>query len=77
MSFLRAAWENMYGLLVEDGQIAIGTLVAFAVAAAWSAVSGEPYRDAAGPLLFLLLMALLLTNLYLTGRKAYRKRVRE
>jgi len=28
MSFL-AGWEQIYGLLVEDGQIAIGTLLAF------------------------------------------------
>ena len=75
MEFLAAAWEQVYGLLVEDGQIAIGTLAAFAIAAAWSAFAGEDLRDAAGPLLFVLLMTLLLVNLYSTGRKAYAKRV--
>jgi hypothetical protein len=75
MKVLLAAWEQAYGLLVEDGQIAIGTLVAFAAAAAWSAFSGEDLRDAAGPLLFALLMTLLLVNLYSTGRKAFAKRV--
>jgi hypothetical protein len=75
MKTLLAAWEQVYGLLVEDGQIAIGTLVAFAAAAAWSAFGGEDLRDAAGPLLFVLLMSLLLVNLYTTGRKAYTKRV--
>ena len=74
MAFLRAAWEQVYGLLVEDGQIAIGTLVAFVLAAAWSFLAGEgARRDAAGPLLFVLLMSLLLVNLYLTGRNATRK----
>ncbi|MBV9173327.1 MAG: hypothetical protein JOZ81_24955 [Chloroflexi bacterium] len=76
MNTLLAAWEQVYGLLVEDGQIAIGTLVAFfAAAAAWSAFAGEDLRDAAGPLLFVLLMSLLLVNLYTTRRNAYAKRV--
>jgi hypothetical protein len=75
MTFLLAAWEQVYGLLVEDGQIAIGTLAAFVIAALWSAVGGEDFRDAAGPLLFALLMSLLLVNLYTTGRKAFAKRV--
>jgi hypothetical protein len=75
MKTVLAAWEQVYGLLVEDGQIAIGTLVAFALAAAWSAFGGEDLRDAAGPLLFVLLMSLLLVNLYTTGRRAYAKRV--
>jgi hypothetical protein len=69
------AWEQIYGLLVEDGQIAIGTLAAFAAAAAVSALGGqlqnEMLRNAAGPLLFVLLMALLLVNLYVAGRRAY------
>jgi uncharacterized membrane protein YfcA len=72
---MREAWEQVYGLLVEDGQIAIGTLAAFVVAAAVSALGGslqnEMLRNSAGPLLFVLLMALLLVNLYAAGRKAY------
>jgi hypothetical protein len=75
MKFLASAWEQVYGLLVEDGQIAIGTLVAFAAAAVWSAVGGEDLRDSAGPLLFVLLMSLLLVNLYTTGQKAAANRV--
>jgi 4-hydroxybenzoate polyprenyltransferase len=75
MNLVLAAWEQVYGLLVEDGQIAIGTLVSFALAAGWSAFGGEHVRDAAGPLLFVLLMCLLLVNLYATGRKAYARRV--
>ena len=75
MTVLGAAWEQVYGLLVEDGQIAIGTLVAFGLAAAWSIVGGAELRDAAGPLLFVLLMSLLLMNVYTTGRQAFAKRV--
>jgi hypothetical protein len=75
MTFLAAAWEQVYGLLVEDGQIAIGTLVAFIVAFAWALVAGPELRDSAGPLLFVLLMSLQLVNLYTTGRKAAAKRI--
>ena len=74
MDFLKGAWENIYGLFVEDGQIALGTLAAFVVAAGWAAFAGEDLRDSAGPLLFILLMCLLLVNLYTTGRKAASKR---
>jgi uncharacterized membrane protein YfcA len=78
MKFFAAAWEQVYGLLVEDGQIALGTLAAFIACGAVSALAGklgsESLRDSAGPLLFVLLMSLLLVNLYTTGRKAYAKR---
>ena len=78
MTFLAALWEQIYGLLVEDGQIALGTLAAFVACGAISALAGnlgsESLRDSVGPLLFVLLMTLLLVNLYTTGRKAYAKR---
>jgi len=78
MSFFTAAWEQVYGLLVEDGQIAIGTLVAFIACGAVSTLAGflgsDSLRESVGPLLFVLLMTLLLVNLYTTGRKAYAKR---
>ena len=78
MGFLAAAWEAIYGLLVEDGQIALGTLAAYVACGAISVLAGnlgsESLRDSAGPLLFVLLMTLLLVNLYTTGRKAYAKR---
>ena len=78
MGFLSATWEQIYGLLVEDGQIAIGTLVAFIACGMISALAGslgsDSLRNSTGPLLFVLLMTLLLVNLYTTGRKAYAKR---
>ena len=84
MKFLAAAWEQIYGLLVEDGQIAVGTLTAFLACAAVSGAAGSvadvalqtALRNSAGPLLFVLLMSLLLVNLYTTGRKAFAKRTR-
>ena len=78
MKFLAAAWEQIYGLLVEDGQIAVGTLAAFIACGAISTLAGnvgsDSLRNSVGPLLFVLLMTLLLVNLYTTGRKAYAKR---
>jgi uncharacterized membrane protein YfcA len=78
VNFLASAWEQIYGLLVEDGQIAIGTLAAFIACGAISAIAGtlgsESLRDSTGPLLFVLLMKLMLVNLYTTGRKAYARR---
>jgi uncharacterized membrane protein YfcA len=78
MKFLAAAWEQIYGLLVEDGQIAIGTLAALIACGAISTLAGtlhsDSVRNSAGPLLFVLLMTLLLVNLYTTGRKAYARR---
>lgn len=78
MNFLASVWEQIYGLLVEDGQIALGTLAAFVACGAISALAGnlgsESLRDSTGPLLFVLLMTLLLVNLYTTGRKAYANR---
>jgi hypothetical protein len=78
VKFLAAAWEQVFGLLVEDGQIAIGTLAAYVACGAVSVLAGtlgsEILRNSAGPLLFVLLMTLLLVNLYTTGRKAYAQR---
>ena len=71
MKFLAAAWEQIYGLLVEDGQIAIGTLLAFIATAAYAYLSNEDVRDSAGWVLLVLLMSLLVVNLYSTGRKAF------
>ena len=78
MDFLAATWAQIYGLLVEDGQIAVGTLAAFVACGAISVLAGnlrnESLRNSVGPLLFVLLMTLLLVNLYTTGRKAFTRR---
>jgi len=72
MKLLVAIWENVYDLLVEDGSIAIGTLVALVIAGVWSTLtaSTEYLSNLGGPLLFVLLMGLLVANLYRTGRVA-------
>jgi hypothetical protein len=74
---LAAIWENVYGLLVDDGSIALGTVGALVVVGLWSwATAARPTLvELGGPLLFVLLMALLVANLYRTGRAAARQRV--
>ncbi len=71
-SFLRAVWDNTYGLLVDDGQMAIGALGAIAVA--WIVASFAPAaHDAIGWLLLGLVVALVLANVYVAGVNARRR----
>jgi hypothetical protein len=75
MRFLTAVWENVYDLLVEDGSIALGTVIALVIVGLWTFAFGSRSDLVAwgGPLLFVLLMGLLLVNLYRTGQVAARK----
>lgn len=77
MNLLVAIWENVYDLLVEDGSIAIGTIVSLVVTAIWVIATRQnpAVAELGGPLLFVLLMGLLLGNLYKAGRAAARKRI--
>jgi len=79
MQVLRAIWDNVYGLLVEDGSIALGTLVALVAVGLWVALAGTnaELRDLGWPLLFVLLMALLLQSLHRAGQNAARQRPRD
>ncbi len=70
---LGAVWENLYGLLVEDGQLAIGIVVSLAIAWALAASAAEAVRDAAGWVLLVLLIGLTLANLYRAGQNARRR----
>jgi hypothetical protein len=77
MKLLGAIYENVYDLLIEDGSIAIGTIVSLVLVAVWVIATRQSPSVAAvgGPLLFVLLMGLLLVNLYKAGRAAARKRI--
>ena len=79
MQVLRAIWDNVYGLLVEDGSIALGTLGALVAVGLWTALAGgsAELRDLGWPLLFVLLMALLLQSLHRAGLNAARQRPRD
>jgi len=69
---LRSVWENTYGLLVDDGQLAIGAIAALAVTWLIARASSEQVRDNAGWVLLALVIVVVLANLYRAGRSALR-----
>ncbi len=72
-SVLRAIWDNTYGLLVDDGQLAIGAIVALAIAWLIAGLSSEAVRENAGWVLLVLVLALVIANLYRAGHNARRR----
>ena len=75
-SVLRAVWDNTYGLLVDDGQLAIGAIAALAITWLVAQTSGETVRENAGWILLVLVVALVVANLYRAGRNARQRRSR-
>jgi uncharacterized membrane protein affecting hemolysin expression len=69
---LRAAWETVIGLVVEDSQLAIGIVAALVITWALS-TAGDTVAPIIGWLLLALLIAVLLTNLLVTARRAKRR----
>jgi hypothetical protein len=63
-------WDAVWGLLVEDGSLAIGIVVALAITWVAAIVLGEGAHDVVGWLLVAMLTALILVNLQAAGRKA-------
>ena len=74
---LASIWEQVYGLIVEDGWIAVGAIAALAVSWLFARATGdnEALRDLTGPLLLVLIAALMLANLYGAGRSARRRQL--
>ena len=72
-------WEASLGLIIEDGWIAVGAVVA--MLASWLVTlvghteHNEQVVDLAGPLLLGLIVVLILANLYAAGRSAAGKRL--
>ncbi len=73
-SVIRAIWASTYGLLVDDGQMAVGIVVALAVVWALAAYGSETIRDSSGWILLALVVLLVLANLYRAGQNARRQR---
>jgi len=69
-SVLRGIWDNTYGLLVDDGQLAVGAIAALVVT--WLAAQSAALQENAGWLLLVLVLALVIANLYRAGRSARR-----
>ena len=68
---LPSIWNNTYGLLVDDGQLAVGAIAALVVI--WFAAQSATLQGNAGWLLLLLVLALVVANLYRTGRNVRRQ----
>ena len=64
-------WNNTYGLLVDDGQLAVGAIAALVVI--WFAAQSATLQENAGWLLLLLVLALVVANLYRAGRNVRRQ----
>jgi|GEM_PF-3038905 len=67
-SFLGGLWSNTFGLVVEDGALAIGIVVALAVSGAIAGLAGQP--ELAGWALLAGLLGLLVANVYRAGLRA-------
>jgi thiosulfate reductase cytochrome b subunit len=72
MSNLTGIWDAVWGLLVEDGSLAIGIVVALAITWAAAVALGEGAHDVVGWLLLAMLAVLVVFNLQAAGRRARR-----
>ena len=63
----RTIWSTLVGLLIEDGQLAIGALIALAITWAVASAGGIATRDVVGWMLLAMVLALVLVNLYRAG----------
>lgn len=71
-SVLRGTWDAVSGLLIEDGSLAVGILVALAITWLVSALVPEPAHDQIGWLLVAILVGLVLFNVRAAGVNARR-----
>jgi hypothetical protein len=63
----RTIWSTLYGLLVDDGQLAIGALLALAITWGLAYAGGDTGRNLAGWVLLLMVLGLVVANLYRAG----------
>jgi len=70
---LQAIWDNTYGLLVDDGQLALGALAGVTATGVFSTLAPPATVQAyAGPVLLGWTCLLVVSNLYAGGRHARR-----
>ena len=63
----RTIWSTLGGLLIEDGQLAIGALFALAITWAIAFSGGDQGRDVSGWVLLVMVLVLVVANLYRAG----------
>jgi fucose permease len=70
MSSLAGVWAAVWGLLVEDGSLAIGIVAALAATWIAAVILTDAARNQVGWLLLGLLLILVVLNLRAAGRRA-------
>ncbi|TMD52609.1 MAG: hypothetical protein E6I83_08650 [Chloroflexi bacterium] len=63
----KSIWSTLVGLLIEDGQLAIGALVALAVTWLLAAAGGDQTQQVVGWALLAMVLVLVVANLYRAG----------
>ena len=63
----RSIWATLVGLLVEDGQLAIGAIVALAITWALASAGGTAAHEIVGWVLLVMVLSLVVANLYRAG----------
>ena len=71
---LSATWENLYGLLVDDGSLAVGALAAVAITWLFAVAAPDAAEQLGGALLLVLISGLVLANVYVAGQRIRRAR---
>jgi thiosulfate reductase cytochrome b subunit len=65
-------WSTLYGLLVDDGQLAVGAIVALAIAWVIAYAGGDRAHEVVGWVLLAMVLVLVVANLYRAGLRAKR-----
>ena len=60
-------WSTLVGLLIEDGQLAIGALFALAITWLLAAAGGDQTQQVVGWALLAMVLVLVVANLYRAG----------
>jgi len=63
----KAVWSTLVGLLIEDGQLAIGALIALAITWVLAAAGGDQTQQILGWALLAMVLVLVIANLYRAG----------
>jgi thiosulfate reductase cytochrome b subunit len=66
----RSIWSTLAGLLIEDGQLAIGAIIALAITWALATAGGDAAHSVVGWVLLAMVLALVVANLYRAGMTA-------